>query len=110
MTDEEWIEYLRAFDQCREAHARTLAAFRAQVEATRRTLDRVALQLEAERSPSGAPRMHRPRLKRSWRARAPRPALRRRARAGRSGLREFAADGEPLAGPRRAFQAPDKDL
>jgi hypothetical protein len=94
MTDEEWTERLRAFDQCREAHARTLETFRAQVEAARRTLSRVVLQLEAEHAAIGAPIVHKPRLKRSWRARAPRPGLRRRARAGTSRLRELAADGE----------------
>ncbi|HEV2734146.1 MAG TPA: hypothetical protein VGV85_04875 [Longimicrobiaceae bacterium] len=94
MTDQEWTERLRAFDRCREAHARTLDAFRAQVEAARRTLNRVVLQLEAERSAFGAPGVHKPRLKRSWRTRAPRPESRKHVRAGRARLREFTAEGE----------------
>ncbi len=92
MTDKERTERLRAFDRCREAHALKLDSFRAQIEAARRTLGRVVLQLEAEGAALGRPGARRP--KRSWRARAPRPALRRRARAGRPRLREFAVDGE----------------
>jgi hypothetical protein len=94
MTDEEWTERLRAFDQCREAHARTLETFRAQVEAARRTLSRVVLQLSAERAAIGAPIVHKPRLMRSWRTRAQRPESRMQARAGRPRLREFTEDGE----------------
>jgi hypothetical protein len=94
MTDEEWTERLRAFDQCREAHARTLDMFRAQVEAARRTLSRVVLQLSAECAAIGAPIVHRPRLMRSWRTRAQRPDSRKHARAGRPRLREFTEDGE----------------
>ena len=89
MTEEEWIERLRAFDRCREAHARTLDEFRARVEAARRTLRGVMREMEAERAGLAWHVGHKPRLRRSWIARAPRPGSRKHARTAGAGMREL---------------------
>ena len=95
MTDEEWTARLRAFDQGREAHERTLEAFRAQIEAARRTLTRVIRQVEAERPGAGEPGGRRPRPARNRGTRAPGTGSRKHARAVGSGVRVFTADGKP---------------
>lgn len=74
MTDEDWAARLRALDRNREAHARMLDTFRAQLEAARRMLSRVIWQMERK-----------PRAQRRWSARAQRADL--RWHAGRVGSR-----------------------
>jgi hypothetical protein len=68
MTDEDWAARLRAFDRQREAHARTLDAFRVQLDAARRMLRRVIWRMEREPCAPG-----------TWSARAQRAGPRRRA-------------------------------
>lgn len=68
MTDEDWAARLSALDRQREAHARMLDAFRAQLDAARRMLGRVIWRIERDPCAPG-----------TWSARAQHAGPRRRA-------------------------------